>query len=177
MHPAPNDSLHTQQGPGGGFPPPGGGYGGPPPGGGYGGPPPGGGYGGPPPGGGFGGPGYGPGPVGYDPYAPPQEPPPNFNQGYQGPSTGYHQMSSMGSMGEAPGAQEALNIAILSFFCFGFILGPIAISKARTALAMCELNPQLTGRGKAQAAQICGIIALVLHSLGLIVRISAIGGR
>ena len=69
-------------------------------------------------------------------------------------------------------ASEALTFAIVSLFCFGIILGPVAISKASKAKKMIELNPRLTGSGKATAAMIIGSIALVLWVLGLIARVS-----
>lgn len=72
-------------------------------------------------------------------------------------------------------AKEALTYAIVGIFCFGIILEPIAISKALKARKMMQMNPQLTGSGKATAALIIGIVALVLWVLGMIARISAIG--
>jgi hypothetical protein len=59
-------------------------------------------------------------------------------------------------------ASDALKYAIVSLFCFGIILGPIAISKAKKAKDMIAMNPRLTGSGKANAAMIIGIVALVL---------------
>ncbi len=72
-------------------------------------------------------------------------------------------------------AGEALTYAIVGLFCFGFILGPIAISKASKAKKMIALNPRLTGSGKATAATIIGIVGLVLWVLSLIMRFSAMG--
>lgn len=69
-------------------------------------------------------------------------------------------------------ASEALTMAIISLFCFGIILGPIAISKAQKAKKMIELNPQLSGSGKATAATIIGIISMVLFVLFAISRVS-----
>jgi len=69
-------------------------------------------------------------------------------------------------------ANEALTYAIVSLFCFGCILGPVAISKASKARKMIELNPRLAGSGKATAATIIGVVALVLWVLGLISRVS-----
>jgi len=74
-------------------------------------------------------------------------------------------------------AGEALTYAIVGLFCFGFILGPMAISKASKAKKMIEMNPRLTGSGKATAAMIIGIVALVLWVLSLAVRFSRIGNR
>jgi len=69
-------------------------------------------------------------------------------------------------------AGEALTMAIVSLFCFGFILGPIAISKAMKAKKIMEQNPRLTGSGKATAALIIGILALVLWVLNIAMRVS-----
>lgn len=70
-------------------------------------------------------------------------------------------------------AKDALIYAIVGIFCFGIILEPIAISKALKARKMMEMNPQLTGSGKATAALIIGIVALVLWVLSIIARIVA----
>lgn len=69
-------------------------------------------------------------------------------------------------------ADEALKYAIFSLFCFGFILGPVAISKAVKAKQMMNLNPQLAGSGKAMAAIIIGTIGLLLWVLGIISRVA-----
>lgn len=74
-------------------------------------------------------------------------------------------------------ASEALTYAIIGLFCFGFILGPMAISKASKARKMIEMNPRLTGSGKATAATIIGVVALVFWVLGLIGRFSQTGNR
>jgi hypothetical protein len=70
-------------------------------------------------------------------------------------------------------ADEALKYAIIGIFCLGIILEPIAISKAMKAKKMIEMNPQLTGSGKATAAIIIAIVGLVLWVLGIIARISS----
>ena len=69
-------------------------------------------------------------------------------------------------------ADEALKYAIIGIFCFGIILEPIAILKALKAKKMLDLNPRLTGSGKANAALVIAIVALVLWILGIIVRVS-----
>lgn len=74
-------------------------------------------------------------------------------------------------------ANEALTYAIVSLFCFGFILGPIAISKASKAKKMIELNPRLTGSGKATAATIIGVVGLVLWVLSIVARCAEIAQR
>ena len=69
-------------------------------------------------------------------------------------------------------ADEALKYAIISLFCLGFILGPMALVKANKARQMIALNPRLSGSGKVTAAFIIGSIGLVLWILGLIARVS-----
>jgi hypothetical protein len=69
-------------------------------------------------------------------------------------------------------ASEALKYAIIGIFCFGIILEPIAINKALKARKMIAMNPRLTGSGKATAALIIGVIALILWVLGMISRVS-----
>jgi hypothetical protein len=72
-------------------------------------------------------------------------------------------------------AKDALTYAIIGIFCFGIILEPIAISKALKAKKLIAMNPNLSGSGKATAALIIAIVALVLWVLGLFVRIAEIG--
>jgi hypothetical protein len=68
-------------------------------------------------------------------------------------------------------ANEALTFAIVSLFCFGFVFGPIGISKALKAKKMIEMNPRLSGSGKATAALIIGTVGLVLWVLSLVGRV------
>ena len=60
--------------------------------------------------------------------------------------------------------------AIIGYFIFGWILGPIAIGKATTARAIIKNDPNLLGWGKATAAMWLGIGALVTSIISLIVR-------
>ncbi len=76
-----------------------------------------------------------------------------------------------GSM-PCPEAGEALKYAIIGLFCFGIILGPVAIQKALKARSMIAANPRLTGSGKATAALIIGILDVVFWVLGIIARVS-----
>jgi hypothetical protein len=73
-------------------------------------------------------------------------------------------------------AGEALTMAIIGLFCFGIILGPLAIAKASKAKRFIERDPTLTGSGKATAATVIGIIEIVLWVLGIFIRISSIRG-
>lgn len=61
----------------------------------------------------------------------------------------------------AKSAKGALTTAIIGFFCFGIILGPIAISQARKAKAVLTQGDD--GYGNAQAAEIIGWIVLALY--------------
>ena len=70
-----------------------------------------------------------------------------------------------------PEAGEALKYAIIGIFCFGIILEPIAINKALKAKKLIAANPNLTGEGKANAALVIGVLALVLWVIGMIARI------
>lgn len=69
-----------------------------------------------------------------------------------------------------PEASEALKYAIIGLFCFGIVLEPMAIKKALNAKKMIELNPRLTGSGKATAALIIAVIGLALWVLGMVGR-------
>jgi hypothetical protein len=59
-------------------------------------------------------------------------------------------------------AGEALTLSIFSLFCFGIILGPLAISKGLKARKLINEDLRLTGFGKANAAIAIGTIALVV---------------
>jgi hypothetical protein len=69
-------------------------------------------------------------------------------------------------------ATEALTYGIIGLFCFGIVLGPVAISKALKAKKMMAMNPRLAGSGKATAGLILGIIALVFWVIGIATRVS-----
>ncbi|MBC8009754.1 MAG: DUF4190 domain-containing protein [Burkholderiales bacterium] len=71
-------------------------------------------------------------------------------------------------------AGEALTYGIISLFCFGFITGPVAISKAMKARELIASDPQLTGSGKATAGLVIGILGLVFWVLGLVMRVANI---
>jgi hypothetical protein len=69
-----------------------------------------------------------------------------------------------------PEASEALKYAIISFFCCGVVLGPMAISKGMAARRAIHDDPKLTGEGKANVAIMLGIVALALWALNLVSR-------
>ena len=67
-----------------------------------------------------------------------------------------------------------LVLGIVSIFCFGIILGPIAAIMGKNALEQIDANPQAyTNRGQVQVGMILGIIAIVLWVVGLVIRIAA----
>lgn len=72
--------------------------------------------------------------------------------------------------GDAPGAGLALGLGIASLVICGIVTGPMAISNANKALALIRDNPGYTGKGKAIAGLVLGIIGTVLTVLGLIAK-------
>jgi uncharacterized Tic20 family protein len=66
-------------------------------------------------------------------------------------------------------AKDALTAAIIGIFCFGIILGPVAIYRARKAKEV--LNPGDEGYGNAQAAEIIGWIVVALYVVAICVQI------
>ena len=73
-------------------------------------------------------------------------------------------------------AGEALIYSIIGIFCLGIFLEPVAIVKALAARKKMAMNPRLSGAGKATAALIIGIVALILWVIGLIAKFSALSG-
>ena len=72
-----------------------------------------------------------------------------------------------------PEAKEALKYAIIGIFCFGFILGPLAIVKGTNAKKAIAMDPRYEGEGMATAAQIIGGIVCflsLLYFIGLFTR-------
>jgi hypothetical protein len=69
-------------------------------------------------------------------------------------------------------AGEAMKMAVIGFFCFGFILGPLAIAKAIGARGEIRDNVMLTGWGKANAALVLGLVVTILGVINLMVRMS-----
>lgn len=72
-------------------------------------------------------------------------------------------------------ATDALKMAAFSFFCFGFILGPLAISKALKAKKTMAADPSLTGVGRANAAIAMGSLALLLWLVSVMQRANGRG--
>ncbi len=69
-------------------------------------------------------------------------------------------------------AKDALTYALIGIFCFGVILGPVAISKAVKAKKLINANPRLGGSGMATAGMVIGILDLVFWVLGVAARVS-----
>ena len=103
----------------------------------------------PPPPGGYGAPSY------------PQNP-------YAAPGYGAPQVYV--DPGECALARQALIYSIVGLFCFGIVLGPLAISKAKSAKMIIAGTPGMRGEGMAQAALIIGSIDVGLWVLGLVAR-------
>lgn len=78
------------------------------------------------------------------------------------------------AMSPSPAAGEAMKAAVIGFFCFGFILGPVAVYKALAARREIRDNPLLTGWGKANAALVLGIIVSLLAVLNFVGRLSQV---
>lgn len=74
--------------------------------------------------------------------------------------------------GECALARQALTYSIIGLFCFGIVLGPLAISKAKSAKMIIAGTPGMRGDGMATAALIIGIVDLSLWALGLVFRIA-----
>ena len=73
-----------------------------------------------------------------------------------------------------PEAKEALKYAIIGIFCFGFVLGPMAIVKATSAKKKLSMDPRYEGEGLATAAQVIGGIVCLLHLVNLVVLIGGL---
>ena len=75
----------------------------------------------------------------------------------------------------AADAKQALIMAIVGVFCFGFILGILAIRKANSALeAINVYEVGLQHRGLATGAKVLGIVDIVLWAIVLVARIMLI---
>lgn len=79
---------------------------------------------------------------------------------------------SLTPKGEAPNAKSALTNAIIGIFCFGFVLGPIAVFKGIKVLNVIANDPGYTGRGKAIAAIVIGGIVTLLNIAGIIAKVA-----
>jgi hypothetical protein len=67
-----------------------------------------------------------------------------------------------------PEANHAITYAIVGLFCLGFVLGPVAIVKGTSAKKMIAADPRWDGESLATAAQIIGVIEILLSVLSII---------
>lgn len=70
-------------------------------------------------------------------------------------------------------AREAIKMAYFSIFCFGFVLGPLALAKGIGARKIIKDDPTLLGSGKALAAIVIGSFVLVWWAARLFVQFTA----
>ncbi len=64
-------------------------------------------------------------------------------------------------------------MGILSFFCFGVILGPIAYVQGTKALQTLDTYGDPTNvRGQVSAGRICGLIGGILSAILIVVRVA-----
>jgi hypothetical protein len=84
-------------------------------------------------------------------YAPDKAPP-----GFHPPGMAYNTVDGVPTL-HGP-ARTALILGILSLFCVGLILGPIAVFIATRARTEIAANPALTGDGMAMTGLICGAL-------------------
>jgi hypothetical protein len=70
-------------------------------------------------------------------------------------------------------ANQAMLFAILSIFCVGFFLAPVAIYKGLQALKIIQQNPHLEGKSKAQTAIAIAFLVLSLYLAGFIITMIA----
>jgi hypothetical protein len=97
-------------------------------------------------------------------------PPPNAPP----PPPGYDYGSGGGPAVTAGKATGALVCGIVGLFCFGVILGPVAIYLGSTAKReIQQSNGRLKGSGMATAGMVLGIIAVVVFVLSIIILIAA----
>lgn len=103
-------------------------------------------------------------PPGDQPFAPP--PPPTTDSPYS-PETAKSKAAEVAS-----DAKNALILAIVGLFCFGFILGFLAYRKANSALETIDIYQVAQDkRGLAITAKVLGIIDIVGWVIALFARI------
>jgi len=105
---------------------------------------------------------------GYTPPPPGGYGAPPYPQNPYGPGYGAPQVYV--DPGECGLARQALTYAIIGLFCFGIVLGPLAISKAKSAKMIIAGTPGMRGEGMATAALVIGFVDLALWAAGLVMR-------
>jgi hypothetical protein len=90
------------------------------------------------------------------------------------PEDGYPYRSPYGGVPQPhPRGTAVLVLGILSLFCFGIILGPIAIVMGKNALNEIDANPSAyTNRVMVMAGFVLGIVGLVGSVILLLVQLS-----
>jgi hypothetical protein len=68
-------------------------------------------------------------------------------------------------------AMDALIYGIISLFFLGFILGFVAINRAKKARAIIASHPRYTGAGLATAGNVLGVVAIFLHVTLIAIRL------
>jgi heme/copper-type cytochrome/quinol oxidase subunit 2 len=76
-----------------------------------------------------------------------------------------------------PEAKSALTCAVVGLFIFGIVLEPIAIATAFKAKKRIEQTTHYTGSGKATAALLIAIPAVILAVINFIAFIMRVGNR
>ena len=74
-------------------------------------------------------------------------------------------------------AKKALTFALISIFCFGFILAPVAVVTGAKAKKQIAQDPQLVGSGKATAAILIGVTVILFWIVGIIARVGEASGN
>jgi hypothetical protein len=86
---------------------------------------------------------------------------------------GNRQLAVESRMQMSTEAKSAMTSALIGMFCFGFILGPVAIGKAWGARKAIAADPSMLGWGRTTATIVIAIIVTALSVWGLINRFSA----
>jgi len=68
-------------------------------------------------------------------------------------------------------AGKALTYSIVGIFCFGIILGPMAIAKAIEAKKEIREDPRLGGLAKANVGLLLGAAEIVLWLIGMVAKL------
>jgi hypothetical protein len=106
--------------------------------------------------------------------------------GYYGAPGGYGQYASANPAAFNPAlgqieqeissqATASVVVGILSFFCFGIFLGPMAIYRGSKALRLInQYNIGHENAGKANAGRIIGIVSTVINVISLLISVVVI---
>lgn len=72
-------------------------------------------------------------------------------------------------------AKSALWMALVGMFCFGFILGPVAVIKASKAKQTIQATPGMGGSGWANAAILVGVTTFLFTIMSCVLRAKSLG--